>query len=90
MNDVIIYTRYSFCSNKLWEGMSDIIIGEWIERWKDRKRMTEENWYIKYNLCNFYFRYICLIEHLQKISSLRNVKSKFVLWYFEHFISNYS
>jgi hypothetical protein len=81
--------RYNFYSNKLLEGMSDIIIGEWIERWKDRKRMKEENWYRIYHLGNFYFRYINLIKHLQKISSLQNVRSKFVLWYFEHFLQKY-
>ncbi len=69
--------------------MSDIIKKEWTERWKDENRMNEEDWYKKYKLSSFYLRYISLIEHLHKIASLRNVRSKFVLWYFEHFIPKY-
>ncbi len=69
--------------------MSDIIKKEWIESWKDKNRMNEEDWYKKYKLSRFYLRYTSLIEHLQKIASLRNVRSKFVLWYFEHFIPKY-
>lgn len=69
--------------------MSDIIKKQWIERWKDKLRMNEVDWYKKYNLSSFYLTYIDLIEHLRYISSLQNVKSKFILWYFEHFIPNY-
>ena len=81
--------RYNFYNDPLWEGMLDIIKRQWIERWKDKNRMKEEDWYKKYQLSSFYFRYISLIEHLRKIASLRNVRSKFVLWYFEHFLQKY-
>jgi hypothetical protein len=75
--------KYNFYNNKLWEGMSKMIIEQWIERWKDRKRMNEEDWYKKYKLSAFYYKYINLI------ASLRDTKSKFSLWYFEYFIPNY-
>ena len=81
--------KFNFKNNKIWESMSDIIKKQWIERWKDKIRMNEVDWYKKYNLSSFYLTYIDLIEHLRYISSLQNVKSKFILWYFEHFIPNY-
>ena len=69
--------------------MSDIISEQWIERWKDKNIMKEENWYNKYQLSVFYSRFINLISILQKIALLRDTKSKFVIWYFEHFIPNH-
>ncbi|KKK79494.1 hypothetical protein LCGC14_2832970 [marine sediment metagenome] len=39
--------RYSFKNNSLWEGMSDIIKDQWVERWRDKARMGEEDWYKK-------------------------------------------
>ncbi|HEC38597.1 MAG TPA: hypothetical protein ENI29_10200, partial [bacterium] len=73
----------SFRNNSLWEGMCDIIKNEWIERWKDKAEMREEDWYKKYYLSDFYFKYVGLIKHIRYISTLQNVKSKFILWYFE-------
>jgi len=51
--------------------------------------MREEDWYKKYYLGDFYFKYVGLIEHIRYISTLQNVKSKFILWYFEQYIPNY-
>jgi len=81
--------EFSFSNNNLWEGMCDYIKDEWTERWKDRAEMREEDWYKKYFLGDFYFKYIGLIEHIRDISTLQNVRSKFILWYFEHFLPYY-
>ena len=69
--------------------MCDYIKDEWTERWKDKAEMREEDWYKKYFLGEFYFKYVGLIEHIHDISTLQNVKSKFILWYFEHFLPYY-
>ncbi len=39
--------KNNFKNNKLWESMSDIIKKQWIERWKDKIRMNEVDWYKK-------------------------------------------
>jgi len=38
---------------KIWDGVEDEILGDWIDRWEDKKKLSEKDWYSKYYQ-NFY------------------------------------
>jgi len=74
-------------SNPIWDEMEFEIKQEWISRWREKSTLNEQEWYEKYSFADLFREYTQNLNLLKERFLSRNLKSKFIFWYFQCFLS---
>lgn len=82
------FIRNQFVNNTIWKDMILDVKEQWVNRWKDKNTLTEQEWYTKYRFLDLYLEYNKTLKRLRKVYSSPDMRHKFIFWYFQYFLPN--